>query len=196
MERTRRTAWAAGLGLVVSLGLFGCNDKGYSLNPPPGSPGGVGLVKNVPQIDGDWLAGSKVTANTCGSLFDIPPDRMLLAIDQADTAIDMEVVTPCDGSTGTASGTINPSNVLTVSSSRAEIVNLRCTLEVKTTLTGISNNLGDEISGSVTVDVTPVAAPLTDCGAGFPCSYQQSFTASPCPPSGCQLGACPVPAAP
>lgn len=196
MHRAWTGVRAAGLGLLLFLPLFGCNDKGETFNPPPGAPGGVGLVANVPPIAGDWVAEATVTSNSCGSLFDVPPDELELRIDQADTAVDIDIVTPCDGNIGRASGTLNPSNVLSITTRRTRVVSQHCTLEIKTTLDALANNLGDEISGSLKVEATPTPAPSTDCGTGFPCSYEQKVMARPCPDSGCVLGACPTRAAP
>jgi hypothetical protein len=182
--------------LVACLALFGCNDAGLSINPTAGSPGGFGLVDTVPQIAGEWLAEATVTFNSCGALAGVPPDEMQLLIDQADTAIAIDVITPCEGKSGTSTGTLSPSNVLNLSSSRTVVVSQRCTLDRVETVTGFASNTGDEIDGGTTVEFNPINAPGIDCGPGFPCSYKQDFSAVRCPDSGCLLGACPVSAAP
>jgi len=196
MHRTWTGVRAAGLGLLISISLFGCNDKGSSYNPGAGAPGGVGLVNTVPQIAGDWLADATVTSNTCAVLPSIPPDELLFLVGQMDTALEVASITPCQGNIGTLSGTINPSNVINLTSTRTESVGQRCTVERTTTVTAIASNLGDEITGSITVDYTPVNTAGNDCGATYPCLYEQAFAALACPDSGCVLGACPVTAAP
>ena len=102
---------ATGLGLLLSLALlslalFACNDKGSSYNSTSGTPGGTGLVNTVPQIGGDWLAAATVTSNTCAVLTTIPPDELLLLIAQVDTGLASDVVTPCEGNTGTLTGAV------------------------------------------------------------------------------------------
>ena len=196
MSRTWTIVLATGLGLLFSFSLFGCNDKGASLNPAAGNPGGIGLVHTVPQIGGDWLADAMVTSNTCTVLRSIPPDELLLLIDQADTALSVDSITPCEGNTGTLTGTITPSNVVNLTAKSTAVVGQQCTIERTITVAAIASNLGDDITGSVSVDLEPVDTPGNDCGRAFPCLYELAFTALRCPDSGCLLGACPVTATP
>jgi hypothetical protein len=196
MESIRRTAPGAALGLVFSLALLGCNDEGAEFNPPAGPPGGIGLVETVPEIAGSWLATATVTSNSCGAPLDVPPDEMLLEIAQADTMVEIALITPCEGNTGTSTGSLTTDNILSVTSERTEIVGVDCSLEMTAALVATASDLGDSIDGSLTVDVTPAEAPANDCGPGFPCSYELMLAAVPCPGSGCVLAACPVAPAP
>ncbi len=190
MKRLSSKIVAVGLGLIGCLVLFACNDDGVSINPPAGSPAGIGLVDNVPRIQGDWLAQTTLTGNTCGAIAGVPPDQMTLRIMQADTAIQIEIETPCGADPIEAAGTLTPSNVLTATSTRSLVVSQNCTLELSEALTAIANNAGDQIDGSTTITITPVDTPTTDCGGGFPCTVDAAFVAERCPPADCNLPAC------
>jgi hypothetical protein len=196
MHRLSIVTASIALRLIACLALFGCNDAGYSINPAAGTPGAAGIVDVVPQIDGEWLAAATVTSNSCGPLLGVPPDEMVLSITQADTAVELALITPCEGNTGTATGTLTADNVLTAIATRTTTASLKCTLETNTSLTAVADQAGSHLDGSVVVAVTPVVTPSTDCGSGFPCSYELMLAADRCPASGCLPGACPAPAAP
>jgi hypothetical protein len=169
--------------------MSGCSDDDPQGGAPQ-IPNALGaFLERAPDISGTWQFTSMVGVDGCGiELFPVT-DEGVYQIDQADTETGFLMFDTCGTLVSQGGGTISPQNVATFSYEETFFVSGTCTLTLATEVTGISDDIGQEINGSYTLTASSIDA-NQDCGSTYPCDVSGPFTAQACPPASCEFLSC------
>ena len=178
---------AATIAILLPAVLMPACNNSQSSNTPSGTVfQGTGFAKSSPNIEGTWRSTSTVTSSTCGAGIPSFSGTQIVELTQSDTDLAVSVFSVCGTEMATGSGTISHQGGANLAHEQTLIVSDTCTLNFKTTQSGLVQRGLQNIGGSSKVTISG----LGSCGRGFPCEVTGALLMERCPPASCTFQVC------
>ena len=185
MRIARSTRVRAAILLLAALAQA-CNSSENSNSPSGGTFQAVGFAQSSPNIEGTWRSTSTLTSSTCGAGVSFLGGTPIVELAQSDTHLVVSVFSPCGTPIATGSGTISHQGGASLAYEQSVVLSDSCTLNVRTTQSGLVQRGLQNIGGSSRIRITGVGS----CGAGFPCQVTAGLLMERCPPASCTFQDC------